>query len=121
MGMARSLDDRGDAIRWYLHLRVSQELERSVSLSELARRTGINKVQLSQLMNSGKTGGGIVSLIRFAEYAGRTPGSMLDEALAWWEDGAGKKYAEKKAYDLAGAAFGHAPESSRRPSKPAAG
>lgn len=114
--MARSQDDRGEAVRWYLHLRVSQEVSRAVTLSEVARRTGIAKPQLSLLLNGGSSGG-LLSLIRYADKSGRTPGELLDEALHWWERG-GRGYAEASLYDMAQRKT--TPKTSRRPSKPAA-
>ena len=115
--MARSTDDRGECVRWYLHLRVSEDLGRAVPLRELARRTGIAAPQLSLLIKHG-TSGGLVMLIRYAEGTGRTPGALLDEALRWWEKG-GREYAESELYKIAQQRT--APKSSRRPSNPAAG
>ena len=96
-------------------------MERRVALRELARRTGIKVEQLSGLMNGGGSGAGLVALIRFAEYAGRTPGALLDEALHWWDKGDGKAFAESKLFEIAERKSAKVkPASSRRPSaKPA--
>lgn len=118
MHMARSEDDRGEALSWYLHLRVSEEVGRAVPLRELERRTGMKAPQLSLLLKTGK-GGGLLSLIRYAEDTGRTPGELLDEALRWWEK-SGRTYAEQTIYHLAEQRT--KPKSSRRKSQtPAAG
>ena len=115
--MARSTDDRGECVRWYLHLRVSEELGRAVPLREVARRTGIAAPQLSLLVKHG-TSGGLVMLIRYAEGTGRTPGALLDEALRWWEK-SGREYAETALYEIAQRRA--TPKSTRKPSIPAAG
>lgn len=99
MEMSRSEDDRGEAVSWYLHLRVSEEVERSVPLRELSRRLGIAAPQLSLLLKSGRSGG-ILTLIRYADGSGRTPGELLDEALRWWEKG-GRDYRERVLFRIA--------------------
>lgn len=113
--MARSTDDRGEAVRWYLYLRVREELDRAVPLREVARRTGIAAPQLSLLINGGSSGG-LLSLIRYADKSGRSPGELLDEALRWWER-SGRSYAETQAYEILQRKT--APKSSRRASVPA--
>jgi transcriptional regulator with XRE-family HTH domain len=113
--MARSQDDRGEAVRWYLYLRVKEELDRAVPLREIARRTGIAAPQLSLLINGGSSGG-LLSLIRYADKSGRTPGELLDEALRWWERG-GRSFAETAQYDILQKKT--APQSAKRKSTPA--
>jgi transcriptional regulator with XRE-family HTH domain len=112
--MARSSDDRGEAIRWYLYLRVREELDRNVPLREVARRTGIAAPQLSLLINGGSSGG-LLSLIRYADKSGRTPGQLLDEALRWWER-SGRAYAELAQYQILERKV--APKSNKRRSVP---
>lgn len=116
MQMSRSEDDRGEALSWYLHLRISEEVGRAVPLRELERRTGIAAPQLSLLLKHGKSGG-VLSLIRYADKSGRTPGELLDEALRWWEKG-GRAYAEQQVYRMAEERT--RPKSSRRKSHPPA-
>lgn len=112
--MTRSSDDRGESVRWYLYLRVREELDRAVPLREVARRTGIAAPQLSLLINGGSSGG-LLSLIRYADKSGRSPGELLDEALRWWERG-GRAYAETQQYEIIQRK--RAPESSKRASVP---
>lgn len=114
--MARSEDDRGESLSWYLHLRVREELDRDVPLRELARRLGVAAPQLSVLLKTGKNGG-LVTLIRFAEGSGRTPGELLDEALRWWEK-SGRAYRERELYRVAEERT--KPKSRRRKSHPPA-
>ena len=113
--MARSDDDRGECVRWYLYLRVREELDRAVPLREVARRTGIAAPQLSLLINGGSTGG-LLSLIRYADQSGRSPGELLDEALRWWEKGGGRAYAEAQQYEILQRK--HTPKSAKRPPIP---
>ena len=113
--MTRSSDDRGECVRWYLYLRVREELDRAVPLREVSRRTGIAAPQLSLLINGGSSGG-LLSLIRYADKSGRSPGELLDEALRWWERG-GRAYAEAQQYEIIQRKT--APESSKRASVPA--
>jgi len=115
--MARSQDDRGESVRWYVYRRVREELDRAVPLREVARRTGIAPPQLSLLMKGGSSAG-LLALIRYAETAGRTPGEMLDEALRWWEKG-GREYAAAETMRIAERKT--APKSARRPSIPSNG
>ena len=116
MQMARSDDDRGEAVRWYLHLRVSEDRARNIPLREIARRLDIAAPQLSLLLSSGKNAG-LVTLIRYAEGSGRTPGEMLDEALRWWEK-SGRAYRERELYRIAEKRA--TPPSRRRKSHPPA-
>lgn len=115
--MARSSDDRGESVRWYLYLRVREELDRAVPLREVARRTGIAAPQLSLLINGGSSGG-LLSLIRYADKSGRSPGELLDEALRWWERG-GREYAETQQYEILQRKT--TPKSVKRTSTPARG
>jgi transcriptional regulator with XRE-family HTH domain len=85
-----SVDDRGEALFWYIHMLIANKLGEGTKAADLARLTGVTKAQLSQIQ-SGRPGGGLLTLIRFAKIDHRTPGQILDAALSWWEK-VGRRY-----------------------------
>jgi transcriptional regulator with XRE-family HTH domain len=86
----RPVDDRGEALFWYIHMLIENKLSEGTKAADLARLTGVTKAQLSQIQ-SGRPGGGLLTLIRFAKVDHRSPGQILDAALAWWEK-VGRRY-----------------------------
>lgn len=111
--MADADEDRGEAVFWYLALMIENLAREGINKAEIARRTGIRKAQLSQITR-GHSGGGILTLIRIAKLDGRTPGRILDDALAWWPK-QGIEYRAERVAMLAREKLGE-PESSSRPS-----
>lgn len=73
----------GVALAWYLRLLYSQELDKGVTLTQFALKSGIHKSRLSRLIKSAE-GTGLEFLSGFSQYFGRSPGAILDDALRWW-------------------------------------
>lgn len=94
-------DDRGEALGWYVQLLIKQELERGLSQSELAEKSGIAQPAISQILSRGQ-GVGLHTLIAFADYRRQDPGALLSEALEWWLNRGGRQHAldqQRQAYE----------------------
>ena len=81
----------GTAVAWYFRLLFSQELDKGVTLTEFSLKSGIHKSRLSRLKDSAE-GTGMKFVTGFARYYGRSEGTIIDDALRWWNL-RGKEYA----------------------------
>lgn len=98
--MARSDDDREEAPGWYARWRLEQEEqlgeERMAEIRKVLGGGDANhgKQILHQMRNA--RGVGFLGLIKLADVLGeRSPGMLLDHALAWWER-SGRAYRDRK-------------------------
>lgn len=85
----------GTVVAWYFRLLYSQELDRGVTQAQFSLKSGIHKSRLSRLRDSAE-GTGMKFLTGFSRYFGRTEGTLLDEALRWWNL-KGREYAQREA------------------------
>jgi transcriptional regulator with XRE-family HTH domain len=88
-GMA---DDRHEAIGWYLHLLVRQELARGYSQVRLSTRTKVSQPVLSNIVG-GNYEPKFQTVCVLADYFNQAPWELVRDALDWWENRGGKKYA----------------------------
>lgn len=73
----------GTAVAWYFRLLFSQELDKGITLTEFSLKSGIHKSRLSRLKDSAE-GAGMKFVTGFSRYFGRSEGTLIDEALKWW-------------------------------------
>jgi len=88
-GMA---DDRHEAVGWYLHLLVRQELARGYSQVRLSTRTKVSQPILSNIVG-GQYEPKLKTICLLADYLGLQPWELMRDALDWWENRGGKRYA----------------------------
>lgn len=92
--MPSAIDDRDQALPWYVRRLILQEEERGVQQKDIASATGLNQGSISQMKRP--QGVGLRTCVLIAAYFRRTPGELLDEALTWWERG-GREEATREA------------------------
>lgn len=85
-------DDRDEAIGWYLHLRVNQELERGHSQTDLEKRTKVSQPIISNI-KGGDYKPGMAVVFLFADYFRQAEWELVRDALEWWVQRGGREYA----------------------------
>lgn len=85
-------DDRAEAIGWYLHLLVGQELAKGLSQSELSARTKVSQPIISNIV-SGDYQPKWATVYLFADYWRKAEWELVKEALEWWKHRGGRDYA----------------------------
>lgn len=92
MARKRLVDDREDALGWYLRRRLMEEQDRGVTQHELSKKTGLSQAQISYI-TTGAQLGTLTAALRLERYFGRTAGQLVDEAVEWWKNKGGRDWA----------------------------
>ena len=123
--MADPVDDRGEALKWYLRMLIRQQQEQGLTQEQIGEKYGIGKGHVNQILSS-KLGVGVPVLIAFADGLKQKPGEILDTALSWWPVHGKKERAKvlaERAAEAAASAKGtedKVPESGPKGSRPPA-
>jgi hypothetical protein len=81
---AESDDDRTQAFIWFARELLFEEIARGVKPAQIAAEVGLEKNQISSILNHAQ-GFGWATFLKLVPRLRRKHGEFVDEALAWWE------------------------------------